>query len=165
MKEKLLHYAKEIALFIVMLTIVTNLVSLYKSSSLSKVPLEMHTFKLLEQKEFTLDSTQPTLIHFWATWCPTCKAEASNIESISHDFQVVTIAVKSGEESKVSAYLKEHGLTFNVVNDEKGLYSNNFNVSAFPTTFIYDKEGKLLFSDVGYTSTIGLWLRLLWASI
>jgi hypothetical protein len=51
-----------------------------------------------------------------------------------------------------------------VINDSSGFISSEFNIAAFPTTFIYDKEKNLVFSEVGYTSTLGLWLRMLWAS-
>jgi predicted secreted protein len=53
---------------------------------------------------------------------------------------------------------------FKVVNDEYGLLSTEFNVKAFPTTFIYDKNKNLKFTEVGYTSTFGLKLRLWWSS-
>ena len=165
MKQKILHYIKEIAIFIVMLTVVTNAVSLYKSSDLNKAPLEISSFKLLDNTTYSLDKKEVTLIHFWATWCPTCKAEASNIDSIAKSAQVVTIAIKSGTAKEVQNYLQEHKLKFNVVNDEEGILSKEFNIAAFPTTLIYNREGELVFSDVGYTSTLGLWLRLAWARL
>ena len=106
---------------------------------------------------------KPLLLHFWATWCPTCKLEAANIQSLSQEYSVLTIAVKSGSDEKINRYLKEHDLDFKVINDSQGLLSQQFSVPAFPTTFIYDKEGKLRFTEVGYTSTWGLYRRMWWA--
>ena len=91
--------------------------------------------------------------------------EADNIQRLSQHYNIITIAVKSGTDYDIHQYMHERGLDFNVVNDSTGLYANRFHIHAYPTTFVYDKNHKLCFSDVGYTSTLGLWLRLLWASL
>ena len=165
MLKKIKHYLKEIILFIVFITISANIISLYKSSDLNKEALSITNITLLDGSKYHLSNTKPILIHFWATWCPTCKLEASNIQTIYNNYEVVTIAVKSGSNEDINRWLKENDYDFNVVNDQSGFISSNFNISAFPTTFIYDKDKKLVFSDVGYTSTWGLILRMWWASL
>ena len=164
MKEKLLHYTKEILTFIVVITILSNIISLYKSSDLPKQKLNIETLELINNQKFNLNTDKPIIIHFWATWCPTCKLEAGNIQTLSEHFEVLTIAVKSGSEYDLTEYMKEHSLNYRVYNDEDSNIASKFNIAAYPTTFIYDKEGNLVFSEVGYTSTFGLWLRMWWAS-
>jgi len=164
MKSKLKHYVKEILFFIITMTIFANLISFYKSQNLTKESLAIHSFKLLNNQTYTINSNKPILIHFWATWCPTCKLEASNIEFISNHFNVLSIAVDSGTNYELKKYLKEKGYTFNVVNDENTALSQEFNIAGYPTTFIYNSNKKLIFSEVGYTSIIGLYLRMWWAS-
>jgi hypothetical protein len=51
-----------------------------------------------------------------------------------------------------------------VVNDKDGYYAKKFNISGYPTTFIYDKNKNLSFSEVGYTSILGLRLRMWWSN-
>ena len=165
MKEKIIHYVKEIAIFLLVMTILANIISLYKSTDLNNEPLPINNFTLINDSNYEIDNAKPVLIHFWASWCPTCKLEASNIQTISENFQVITIAVKSGEDEDIHKWLKENGYDFNTVNDNSGYISAKFNISAFPTTFVYDKEKNLVFSEVGYTSTWGLWLRMFWSSI
>ncbi|DAB31168.1 MAG TPA: protein disulfide oxidoreductase [Sulfurimonas sp. UBA12504] len=164
MKDKLLHYVKETLLFLLVMTLLANILSLYKSTDLNKKPLFLHELSLLDQKEYKLPSEKPLLLHFWATWCPTCKLEADNIQRISEHYEVLTIAVKSGSDEVIKQYLQERGFDFNVLNDTEGKISQEFNITAFPTTFIYDKNKNLLFSEVGYTSSFGLYLRMWWAS-
>jgi thiol-disulfide isomerase/thioredoxin len=164
MKKKLLLYAKEILTFIVVLTILSNIVSLYKSSDLSKDTLSIKTLELINNKQFNLKTNKPILIHFWATWCPTCKLESGNIQTLSEHFEVLSIAVKSGSNDDVKIYMNEHKLNYLVHNDEYAQLASKFNISVYPTTFIYNSEKKLVFSEVGYTSTFGLWLRMWWAS-
>lgn len=161
--NKIKRYLKEILYFLIMVTILANLISLYKSQELNHEPLSLKSITLINDQEYTIPKNQPVLIHFWATWCPTCKLEASNINFLSKHFNVITIAVKSGSDEEIKQYLKEHDYHFKVVNDKDGKLTSAFNINAFPTTFIYDKEHTIRFSEVGYSSTLGLYLRMLWA--
>ncbi|MGE4420379.1 MAG: redoxin family protein [Sulfurimonas sp.] len=165
MKNKIIYYFKEIVLFIVVMTIFANILSLYRSQELNKDKLNISTFELLNSSFYTLSKNEPLLIHFWATWCPTCKAEASNIQTISQKYNVITVALKSGSDEELEEYLKNRNFNFKVVNDYDGSITQKFNVAIFPTTIIYDKKGNVIFSEVGYTSTFGLWIRMWWAGL
>lgn len=147
------------------MTILANAISLYKSQDLTQEPLNIRSFKLINNLEYKVPNNKPILIHFWATWCPTCKLEASNINFLAKHFKVVTIAVKSGADHSLKKYMNEHHYTFNVTNDKNGKLSSQFHIAGLPTTFIYDKNKKLLFSDVGYTSTLSLYLKMWWAGL
>ena len=98
---------------------------------------------LLDSTSYTLEKGKPVVIHFWATWCKVCQLEAQNIETLSKRYEVLTIAVNSGENYKVKEYMEERGLTFKVLNDSDGSWAKKFNVEAFPTTFMYDGAGEL----------------------
>lgn len=163
--KKLKHYVKEILYFIVIITILANAISLYKSQDLTKEPLKIDEFQLIDGSTYSTLKQKPLLIHFWATWCPTCKLEASNIDFIAKHFNVVTIAVNSKNNANIQKYMQKNHYSFKVVNDNNGILSSKFHVAGFPTTFIYDKNKKLLFSDVGYSSTLSLYLKMWWASL
>jgi len=155
MKNKLLKYTKELIGLIITITIFANGVSLYKSSSLSKSPLPL---------SLHVEINKPVMIHFWATWCPVCKTEIDNIQRVSKNYQVITIVVKSGTSEEIQEYLDERNLNFKVINDKDAYLAQQFGVNVYPTTIIYDKNREVVFSDVGYTSTLGLYLRMWWAS-
>jgi len=163
MKEKLKHYLKEILIFTIIMAIFANIISFYKSRDLNKASLQESDFIFINKSSYTHEQNKPILIHFWATWCPTCNLEAANIEKISQHYNVITIAVKS-DIQEIKKYLQDNNLHFKVVNDSDGSLARKFNISAYPTTFIYDKNKNLVFSEVGYTSTIGLWLRMFWVN-
>ncbi len=165
MKEKIKKYIKEIVTFFIFMTILANIISLYKSSDLNKEALQNISITLLNQEQYSYPENKPILIHFWATWCPTCKLEASNIQTISEHFDVLSIAVNSGDNSDIKKYMYDHDLNYKVLNDTNGFFAKEFNIAAYPTTFIYDKNRNLIFSEVGFTSTLGLWLRMWWASL
>jgi thiol-disulfide isomerase/thioredoxin len=164
MKNKIKKYTKEIILFFIFMTIFANAVSLYRSIDLNKNSLNIQYVTLLNNIEYTIPKDKTIMIHFWATWCPTCKVEADNIQKISEKYEVLTIALKSGSDREIEQYLKDNNLNYRVVNDKDGVITEKFGVSIFPTTIIYDKNRDVVFSDVGYTSTLGLWLRMWWAS-
>lgn len=164
MKNKIIKYIKEILIFFILMIIFANILSLYRSNNLNKEALNISSVSLLHDSSYTLPKNEPILIHFWATWCPTCKAEAPNIQTISENYNVLTIALKSGSDAEIEEYLKSRDLNFKVVNDIDGTITEKFEISIFPTTIIYDKDGEVVFSDVGYTSTLGLWLRMWWAN-
>ena len=90
--------------------------------------------------------------------------ENSTIDTLSKKFDVITIAVNSKSDEDIKAFLKEKNLSFQVINDTNSSLAERFHVSGFPTTFIYNKNGNLEFSEVGYSSYITLYLKLLYAS-
>jgi len=165
MKKKLKYYIKEVFVFAIIMIIFANAISLYKSSTLNKKALSLTNITLINGDKYLLSNTKPTLVHFWAIWCPTCKVEASNIQEVSKRYNILTIAVKSGTDYDIQQWLKENNYDYNVINDRSGFLSSNFKIGVFPTTLIYDKDKNLVFSDVGYTSTWGLMLRMWWASL
>ncbi|MDH4945115.1 protein disulfide oxidoreductase [Sulfurimonas sp. C5] len=165
MKKKVFYYAKELVFIIIFMSIFANILSIYKSQELNKQALKFQSFKLIDNTTYNVNTSKPLIVHFWATWCPTCKLETSNIEYLSKYYNVITIAVNSGSDYELHTYLQERDLHFKVINDNNSEYSTQFNIKAFPTTFIYDQNQNLVFSEVGYTSTIGLLLRMWWIKL
>lgn len=103
---------------------------------------------------------QPTLVYFWATWCPVCRIEQGSIESVADDYRVISIALQSGSAVEVAKYLHEHQLRVPVINDPDGAIAARWGVRATPTLFVIDGDGQIRFREVGLTSTPGLRLRL-----
>lgn len=164
MNQKIKKYLISFIKYAIFFIVVINLVSYYKSLDLNKNRLEIRSFELLDGTNYEIEKDKPLLIHFWATWCPICALEEQNIETISKDYQIITIATQSGSSEEIKEYLEKNNLSFKVVNDNLATLSREFNIKAFPTTFIYDKNQNLKFSEVGYSSTFGLKLRLWWSN-
>jgi len=160
MMQKIKGFIKEIIVGIILFVIMANVISYMRKPDLKSDKLEPFTVILLNGEKYTPLKDKPILIHFWATWCPTCKVEAPNIESVSKEYEVLTFAVNSGDNQKIEAFMRKNGLTYRVVNDKYSVWAKEFNIKAFPTTFIYNAKKVLKFSEVGYTSTIGLLGRM-----
>ena len=160
MKWNIKSIIKEIAIGAILLFIFTNIISYIRKPELSSTQLPQLKTELLDGSHYSPKKGKALVVHFWATWCPTCKLEASNIESVSKQYEVLTIAVNSGDNAKIKAYMSQRNLSFRVVNDSDGKWAKQFKVEAYPTTFIYDASGELKFTEVGYTSTAGLLARV-----
>ena len=162
MTNRIKSTLKEITIAVVLLFILSNIISYIRQPELGSTQLPQIEVQLVDGSTFSVEKGKPLVIHFWATSCPACKLEAPNIETVSKEYDVLSISVNSGNDEKVKAYMEEHALSFKVFNDVKGAWATQFNLEVYPTTFIYDAKGKLRFTEVGYTTTAGLLARLEW---
>lgn len=121
----------------------------------------------LSGEPFALSAMQgkPAVIHFWATWCPVCNLEHGMIDSLADGYPVITIAMQSGEGSEVLAALQAEGVDYPVLNDPQGALARLYGVSGVPASFVLDGKGDVRFVTRGYTSGLGMRLRLWWAGL
>ena len=103
---------------------------------------------------------RPLLVHFWATWCPTCRFEQGAVDAIAREHQVLTVAMQSGDARVLEAYLGEHGVDFPVHVDDGGEMAARWGVTGLPTTFVIDGGGQIRHVTAGLTTSLGLRLRL-----
>ena len=118
---------------------------------------------LLDGKSYALAAKpkEPVLVHFWATWCPICKAEQGSIESLAQENpNVITVAMQSGNAESVQKYMHEQEINFPVLNDPDGQLSALWGVHGVPASFIVDRDGKIRYVEIGYTTGLGLRIRL-----
>ena len=94
------------------------------------------------------------LLNFFATWCPTCRAEAPILQAAWEELQdenVAFLIVAIGEEGpdEVTRFMKERAPTLPVAMNQSGEMLRLYNVNAIPTTFILDREGMVRNITVG----------------
>ena len=93
-------------------------------------------------------------LNFWATWCPPCKKEMPDIEKLYEEYglnedEVIVLGVampnigREGSKEDIIEFLEDEGYTFPVVFDESAELMYNYQITAFPTTFIINPKGEV----------------------
>ncbi len=134
----------------------------WQQSGTASGPAPALTGELLDGKPVALAAFagRPVLVHFWATWCPICRAEEDSIDALARDVPVITVAMQSGNRADGVQFLRKEGLSFPVLNDPDGALAAQWGVRAVPASFIVDGAGQIRFVEIGYTTGVGLRLRL-----
>ena len=92
-------------------------------------------------------------LNFWASWCYPCRIEMPSMERLHRRFKdkdFVIVAINLQEPaSRVKEFFKENNLTFITLLDSTGEVGARFGISSLPTTFIMDKEGRIIGGALG----------------
>lgn len=116
-------------------------------------------FTLTDQygNEHTLSDYRGKIVflNFWATWCPPCRQEMPDIQALYEDYEadpeadVVILGVAfpghGGEEDVqgITDFLADHGYTYPVLMDTEEDLASRYYITAYPTTFMIDREGQV----------------------
>ena len=95
-----------------------------------------------EQVQYYADSKdQVSVVLFWATWCPFCRALMPHIQIVADEFKgspVRFYALDVWEDSDPVAYMKEHGYTFSLLMSAEPVAAA-YGVLGTPGLFVVDK--------------------------
>ncbi|MCF8581493.1 protein disulfide oxidoreductase [Enterobacter ludwigii] len=112
-----------------------------------------------------LSQDRPLLIYVWATWCSICRYTTPSVNKLAEEGgNVVSIAMRSGDDAKLARWVEKKQLKMPVVNDENGALSQAWQVSVTPTLIIVSK-GNVVSTTTGLTSYWGLKARMWWAGV
>jgi len=87
------------------------------------------------------------LVNFWATWCPPCRKEMPDLETLYKRFKdqgLVILAISDEEDGKVRPFVAEHHATYPVLLDPGRKVNDLFQIEGIPKSFVYDRSGKLV---------------------
>jgi cytochrome c biogenesis protein CcmG/thiol:disulfide interchange protein DsbE len=87
-------------------------------------------------------------VNFWATWCEPCREEIPDLAKVyaankGKCFEMLGLAEESGERDEVVAAARKLGINYPVLLDAYGKVSDDFNVPAYPRTFLIDADGNV----------------------
>lgn len=109
-----------------------------KLTELSGEPIDMGSMK-----------GKTVFIHFWATWCGPCIREMPTIEEAMlalKDQEVIFLFASNEEPAEISDFAKSKPFAFHYV---RLMNMEELKIPALPTTYIFDSNGKLVFSETG----------------
>jgi len=111
------------------------------------------TLSDLQGKSWRLKDLQGkvVLVNFWATWCPPCRKEMPDLQSLYVRFQeqgFVVLAISDEETAKVTPFIAERAITYPVLLDPGRKVNGLFQIEGIPKSFVYDRNGKLVAQSI-----------------
>lgn len=115
-------------------------------TTIDKVKLISFTGQSIDMKQY---KGKAVFINFWATWCKPCLEEMPSIakaQRILENENVTFLMVSAESIEEIEMFRTNHDYKFNYARVEN---SEELNILALPTTFIFNPHGELIFSEMG----------------
>jgi thiol-disulfide isomerase/thioredoxin len=118
-------------------------------------PVADFSFQELDGREYTLASLRGKVVfvNFWATWCPPCREEIPALVALQEKYKdkIVVVGISEDEipPSEVRGYAAAQSINYPVAMTTPELRKIFRGVTALPTTFVIDREGRLVQKHVG----------------
>jgi thiol-disulfide isomerase/thioredoxin len=96
------------------------------------------------------------IVNFWATWCPPCRAEIPDLIALQEKYrdtlQIIGVSEDDIPAEEVKQFAAEHKMNYPVVMSSPAITKLFPGVQALPTSFVLDREGRLVQKHVGMLS-------------
>ncbi|MGQ9702170.1 MAG: peroxiredoxin family protein [bacterium] len=99
------------------------------------------------------------LIDFWATWCPPCRKAIPSIVEIFNTYKerglvILGISCDQGPEEFIiedlKKFISEYDISYPILLGTEEV-KKKYKIEAIPTIFLFDRKGKLVHKEVGFT--------------
>jgi len=105
-------------------------------------------------KEHTLSNYagKDVVLMFWATWCPTCRAEIPHLielQNSSAEDKPVVLAVSRENVSLLGQFVAREKINFPVISSTTTMPMPYSLVQYIPSTFFIDRDGKIKLAVTG----------------
>jgi len=94
------------------------------------------------------------LLNFWATWCPPCQTEMASMEGLyqaykDYGFEVVAVSSDVQGVEAVQPFVTQLRLSFTTLLDATGQVTRLYGVTSLPTSYLLDRQGRLVTVAIG----------------
>ena len=119
---------------------------------------DYHTIRLGSTDSVSLRGEaqgQVTLVNIWATWCIPCRTEMPALQQLFKDLgpkglRIIAVSIDDGASQKdVQSFVKDLGLTFEVLHDKSGDIQRVYQTTGVPESFLLDKNGVIVKKVIG----------------
>lgn len=94
-----------------------------------------------------LTSQKPTLLIFWATWCPTCNEEIPTLKEWHQKYPELQILAVNVEEpaGRVRAFAEKRGIRYPILLDSEAEVAHQYGLVGIPASVLIAKGGRILY--------------------
>jgi len=98
------------------------------------------------------------IVNFWATWCPPCRAEIPDLVALQAKYadrlQIIGVSQDEGPIDGVRRFAQEQRMNYPIVMMTPELEKAFTGISALPTSFVVDRQGRVVQRHVGMLNAI-----------
>ncbi|ADO46926.1 protein disulfide oxidoreductase [[Enterobacter] lignolyticus] len=166
MRAKLRRWLREILMLLLIAAAAMWAMDTLRKPALPQgfISTPLHTLDGEQVFLATLSRERPLLVYVWATWCGICRYTTPSVATLAQEGgNVMTVALRSGDNSTLEKWLSRKGYAIPVVNDATGQLARQWDVQVTPTLLVID-NGEVTSITTGWTSGWGMRLRLWLAS-
>lgn len=115
-----------------------------------------------EGKAYRFAEQGLTVVNFFATWCPPCKAEMPQLQSFAQNLPEgvemvgINLTARDDGEQALIEFINQYDVTYPILLDETDAVGTAFEVMSIPTTVLLNAQGEELARIVGPVSEDGL---------
>ncbi len=93
-------------------------------------------------------------LDFWASWCDPCKRSFPWMNELQTQygkdgFEIIAVNLDTSRKD-AEEFLKQMPAKFDVAFDKSGKTAEAYNLKAMPSSFLIDKNGRLVHKSLGY---------------
>lgn len=134
--------------------IITGVILLISTFTASAYSTGTHQAMLEFEQAMAQHKGKIVYLDFWASWCVPCRKSFPWMNAIQRQYQqqgLVVISVNLDADAELAKkFLQQTPADFAIIYDAKGSLAKKFKLKGMPSSYLFNRQGKLISVHVGF---------------